>query len=636
MRRGGTLTLVLDRAELGPEPVHAAAVLGDGPCLVLDAMAWHVLDRTPAIGATLHVPERVIRRPEAIAGWSDALLEAWWAHARLDHDGWDLMRFVGVRHVRWARRLASVAVPLLEAIDRWRPARLRLLQPPGGDALDGGEGPGGGGALAGLAADLARGRGLDVAHEPAGPAEAGPPPDDGRGEPSRPPAANDAWAPGHVLLVGDGPERARHRGLVRRLRDEGDRAVLEVRRTAAAASTPAAADGVASVVDYAGPRPRVEPAGAEAARARLLDAVARLPAGHPGRVLAGPGLRPHVARLFGSYAAALAGNLTRWRAAIIARRPGAVVAGHPEIPLEVAARLGVPAVLLPHGTIMPDEVAYHRCLPPAVRIGATGPRQRDVLRAAGIAASRIRVTGVPGAEPLDPRPPAAPAARSAAPGAAAGAAPSLRILVPTAETWRPAAKGGGTAPSFLGERRALGRLADAAAEHGWTLRVRRHPRFDRDPAFYEAASARASVAFDESPSLAAAVHAADVVVVLGAPSSAILESIAIGRPVLLLAGPRRTGAWRRLGLDRLPHAADVTGLLDRLRELAADPAARAAAMSTCRRVLPSLLAPDAEAAAARLVLDAAAADTEPGNDQRRESVPGRSGSGHDVPPARAA
>ncbi len=589
----GTLTVILDRSELGSD--HAAAVASaaelpaDGPVLAFDPDAWVSL-RAAGVRQDILVASSFITDATRVEAVADRLLEFWRRHAEGSRRGWPLAELVGYRHVRWTRRLAMVAVPLINAIDAVRPARLRLLTLPGGHALDGDPEDRRTPVLAGLAADIAAARKVAVRLEPrplpgrgAMRPPAGEPAPDHDAERAAPPSVD-----GCVLIISDGPEGARDRVLAETIEEASGCRVLRV--------VPGSAVGHGLVGDlaYAGLRPPIAMPEADAATRRLQLAAAGLEPGDPARLLAGPGIRPHLAFLAGPYAAAIAGNLERWASAIQRHRPAAVVASYPGVPLEVAARIGVPAILLPHGPMMIGEDRYHRCLPEAVAIGAVGPRHHASLLADGIAAERVRITGVPRT--------AGPTSRTVdrRPG------DGFHILLPTGEAARPTQVGALPVVDFVREHAAIAAIATAAAQRGWTLHVRPHPRYDRDAAFYASAvgdTPGVTVVPASARPLGDALAMADVVLFTGAPSSALAEAAAAGRPVLRLTSAELADHAGRWGLEAIAREPDAAGLLGRLDALAADPAAWADAAAEATHHGRQLLAPAGEHAAAAFVLE---------------------------------
>lgn len=592
-----TLTIILDRAELGSDHASAVAAIAalpdDGPLLVFDPDAW--------VAAVEGAPRRVILPAPSMvrdAGrhevFADRLLEFWRCHAASDGDPWSMPDLVGYRHVRWTRRLALVAVPLIETLDEVRPTRVRLLSMPGGHGLDGPPEQRRTGVLAGVAANLAGA--ADIALELRPPAASTPA---SAGEPSAT-AADRAGAappsPGHVLIISDGPESGRDRSLAEAIASLSGRPVLRVVPDPGAGLRADASSGSAVMSDAAYAGPRVPRSGGEpdAAVARLQLAAAGLDPGDPARLFAGPGLTPHLRFLAGDYRDALRGNVDRWIAALEHHRPVAVVASYPGVPLEVAARLGIPSVLLPHGPMMIGEDRYHRCLPESVAIGAVGPRHRAALLADGIAADRVRVTGVPGtvSEPMRPRRP--------------GRGRGVHLLLPTGEAARPTQVGTLPVVDFAREHACIAGLAEAVTRRGWTLEVRPHPRYDRDAAYYDAALGRmsgVSVVPATRRRLADAVAEADAVVFTGAPSSALAEAASAGRPVFRLSQAELLEHAGRWGLEAEAGVADVATLIRRLEPLAADDGAWTAAAEQAVAVGRDLLAPGGDLVAAAFVLD---------------------------------
>jgi hypothetical protein len=159
------------------------------------------------------------------------------------------------------------------------------------------------------------------------------------------------------------------------------------------------------------------------------------------------------------------------------------------------------------------------------------------------------------------------------------------------------------------ERDALIAIARAAADHHWTIDLRHHPRYDRSPAFYAPVvdAAGPALAGDRAAPrpLADALAACDAVVLVGAPSSVIPVALLAGRPTVLLTGPSRVAVRRRWGLGGLPAFGRVADLIAALPDLVA--AARADGGAAARRAGGQLLAPGADAASVRMILEASKA-----------------------------
>ncbi len=562
----GELAVIFDRGEL--DRYEAGP---DAPALVFESEAHAGLI---ARGIDAITPESLIgpAARDTLRDLDRAALAFWGAQARVEHAGLNIFDLVPYRHARWIHRLLYPAFTLLRAIDEHRPAALRLLDTPSGHALDRPAGTRRMTALHALAAGIASMRDLTchVAPPLLGPTD----------EPATAPSAANGPArvpPGHVLMIGSGPDLRRHAAIARAWREIDDRPVIHVYQApdeAGLAALAGAGETALAERAYTGEAPEIGALAAGPARA-AFEGAARILAEPLRAVFANPGLAGHFDFLFGPYAHAMATNAARWRRAIGALRPGVVVSSYPTVALDVAAALGLPTLILPHGPMMTQQPEYHALLPASTSIAAVGRRHAELLIREGIAAERIHVTGVVGA----------PAARPAR-----GASPPVdppTLLIPTSDTSHPAALGMLPAVGFDREGEAMRELLSAACARGWRVVIRRHPRYDRDESYYRSLAPAGAGSFlrltdgANAPPFDEAVSQSSAVVLTGAPSSAIPEASGFGRPVYLLAQAAMffdPAAW---GLDAWPIFDSVTALTAELETLFADPARRARRASQC-------------------------------------------------------
>ena len=262
-----------------------------------------------------------------------------------------------------------------------------------------------------------------------------------------------------------------------------------------------------------------------------------------------PGLRAHRDFLCGAYARAMGQRVSEWRRVLSSGRIAGVVAAYPCPALDVAAELGVAAVLLPHGPMVTAEDGLYDTVPAGVRMGAIGEAHLGRLVARGAARGAVRLTGLPSAAGVT--------------GPSALETARLRdVLLLTAEPCRP--RDAGSLPR-VDPRREIAQLAavgEAARRRGWRLRLRRHPRYDRSVAFYQQVLGGGVVmtADDARPPLGEEVRSARVVVTVSGPSSAILEASRFGVPVVVGTGSWDFASPDAWGVAAWPIAADSEAL----------------------------------------------------------------------------
>ncbi len=512
--------------------------------LALDPDAWTMLTQAghPTI-TTDDLPgyNRSVRDNAASA------LDAWRQHARSMHDGVNIFDLVAYRHVRWITRLTAVITAVSSALEYTGATGVRLLEHPGGHALDIPSDQSRMTALHASAMAAATRRGLPTTIDPA-PVT---PPADIPAHPHDPAASADVPEV-HALFIADGPEIPRSFGIARALQR-----ATGLDHTLVSHTDPGPA--TLTIEQYAGPinmKFSGDPSDALAAFQSMVSALDTV----TSTLFTASELGDHHRFLFGAYANTVGANHTRWTVALEHHRPEVVVGSYPSIPLEAASRLGIPTILIPHGIMLTGADHYADRLHPRTMIGAAGSTHQERLIVRGVEPNRIRITGV-----------VTPASATAVTRSCA----TPTLLIPTTETTRPAHLGEPPCTSFTKEAQVIERLAIAMSDAGWDVRLRPHPRYDRERRFYENIAARVrsdrfSLCDPHTGTFQESVQQATAVAFVGAPTSAIAEAALFGRPVLLITEALDAGTLERWGLTAFEHAESVPAAANALESMRRD------------------------------------------------------------------
>jgi len=512
-------------------------------------------------------------------------------HAAVTESGFNLLHLIALRHQCWIHRAAWVRT-VNECVLRAR--RINRLMLPRADAerrphlLDLKPGESAMPAMQCLAASAAQRLGIEVIRLPE-PATSCALPVRSAAHPAH--GGGSVCPEGHVLLIGDAVDHPWRRQINQCIGAKRKSRMVVVTHDRAACAANGSVDYPAPMHqdDYAGPLQPVTLPGAESALDRFI-AGCREDGSQCASFFLDAGLQTHLAFLFSAYAHAVAANLRRWMRAMDMHRPAAVLAAYPCMAIEAAHAMGIPALLLPHASLMTGATGFYTRVPSRVRIGATGPKHAQMLARQGIGPERIVLTGGGAA-------PAAPPLSSSESGDAAGrpAGEVVRLLLPVTGPVCPARISRLPVSHFCAEARIVRALIAASSRRQWHIDIRMHPRFGSSAAFYRRLCSphdAVEVTDGSHESLESALHHAHAVVCIGGPSSVMLEAAASGRPVLIVEESLPKGTIAAWGLEDFMIVPDVAMLVREVEHLVRDPAAFARAAAAAQRAADAIMSRD--------------------------------------------
>jgi len=319
-------------------------------------------------------------------------------------------------------------------------------------------------------------------------------------------------------------------------------------------------------------------------------------------IFSNPHMDVHFDFMFGEYLRRMAWHVRAWPRLFEECRPQVLVANYAAPIVDIAAQLGIPTLVLPHGVMSLGDRAFPLALHEKAIIGVLSALHADNLMRWGISRARIRVTGDPAF------------GQELAPAARREQLPSLRlcdrqgscrrrILLLTGNLGLPSASSNLPETDWADAVRcveAIGRLA--VRRDDWEFTVKCHPRYDH-PLLYEHVnrglpSDRCLRVVTDEP-LDDLLHNRDVVVCVNVKSSAIFEASVSRRPVYLL---HQSMIWldrRAWEIDRWPQIARIDQLESELDAIFADPGLYGARVERTRRALQGCLGADPFAAVSR-------------------------------------
>ncbi|TWT41133.1 hypothetical protein RAS1_38260 [Phycisphaerae bacterium RAS1] len=596
-----TLTLLFDYDDY-------AALAGARP----DALARGVLAFDPDLHLRLvdegrpHITPWDVLRPadgQRLPRFEADVLAFWQRHALVDYRGFNLLAMAAYRHISCLSRLAWAAFVIRRALETTRAQCAIVANRAGGHGLDRPAAEPGMPLLFGLFHGMAEAAGLSVVE--LGGTDVSPvPAASATGKMPVPPehchrlGRLNAGVPRDrpfVLLHANGSDLLRQAPLIRALQDNDRCSVIQLYGTADAAALQQLSELGHTLLcerDAVGaPDPPEDLPGLRGARSRFDQACTTANA-DLGSIYANRRIASHFDFMFGVYARRLAWQVEAWTGFFSSRRPAAIVGNYHAPLLDVAARLGIPTLVLPHGLMLAGETRWFSSLSPGCTIGAISPAHRDKLRSAGVRSERIAVTGDPAGDELvhaTRRDTQTEIRRLESPNAAQNertvrarlGVPADRpaILLITSNLGSPSKVTRLPLTDWAAAARQFGEVAALAARHPeWTFCLRGHPRYDhprlRSQLLAGGASGIAALDLSRAP-LADAVAAADAIVVVNVVTSALMEASLWRRPVLLLCGAMpwyEPGEWLTAGW---PHVSSVVMLEEQLTAIVNDPRRRA-------------------------------------------------------------
>ncbi len=239
-----------------------------------------------------------------------------------------------------------------------------------------------------------------------------------------------------------------------------------------------------------------------------------------------PYMNIHFDFIYDIYIPRMVQHIQTWQGLFNSHRPSLIVANYHGPVIDVAASLNIPTIVFPHGVMIIGETRFYTSLPESTHIGALSEKHKGKLVSAGIAASRITVTGDPACQCIE---------QQQSPG---GRQSRNKILICTCITGLPSTTGYLPQANWAKAAADFQSLASLAARKPeWRFTIRCHPRWDHYR-LYEYVNEQ----LDDNPkiqvvtnsSLEEAVQDADIVVIPNVKSSALIEASFFSKPVIFL------------------------------------------------------------------------------------------------------
>lgn len=348
--------------------------------------------------------------------------------------------------------------------------------------------------------------------------------------------------------------------------------------------------------------------------ARLERAIAagRTGAGRePADVLDNPHLRFQLARIVAELQSAA--RIGEAFGALLQRvRPALCVLGHDAFAVErtlvrVARRHGVPTAALIHGGFRPRRI-YRDVTGEADRLLVWGPEDAEALTAAGVQPERIRVVGSILYDERYRRSPAPPGAAETARARAELGVPVDRPLVLALTATITKGLAAAARPTL--QRSCWRELSALAARRpDLTFAIKPHPSYDHFELYRRLArGGPANFLFLEDVPLATALAAAAATVLINSTTTAAMEGLLLGVPVVFWQAGLYSGnsddPLAAGGAEIVGSLGELESALDRLLR---DGAARAAAVAAGARATARILGDPVPPAIERLVAELTAA-----------------------------
>jgi hypothetical protein len=544
-----TFTVMLDQDDLTCLERERPAALND-LVLAFDP-DLHVRLKRRAIPHL--TPWDVVDRREraAVYDFESRVWRFWQTHAHALCQGIDLLDLVKYRHVVCFTRFAWAVYVIRRALESLRPAEVVVFDEPNGHGLDQPPDYRKMPMLFALLRGIAEQYGIPtrvLRRELAAGASSFEDRVARRSRRALPPVAPEQALAGrpYVLFSGNDFDLLRQLPLIRALREECDQTVVQLYKSGDARSVRLARQAghiIWHESQVAGDTPPPECTALAADARRTFDAARQDAPDELRAIFDNPYLGPHFDFIFGEYLRKMVGHVAVWQRFLTRYPPAMLITNYHTPVLDIACRLGVPALVLSHALINVGIDRWFQSLP-ACLVGAVSETHRAKLGAAGIPAERLCVTGDPSIDDLLARVRANDAVTSAAQAESLrkqlGLSPEQRVvLLCTANPWMPAKAHLVPQTDWADAVRcleALGRLA--ARKPQWAFVVKCHPRYDFADLYDSInrslpVNQRLRVVPDAS--LASLAQVADAIVLPNSLTSALVEASFWRKPVMILA-----------------------------------------------------------------------------------------------------
>ncbi len=310
-----------------------------------------------------------------------------------------------------------------------------------------------------------------------------------------------------------------------------------------------------------------------------------------------PYLDTHFEFIFGPYLERMAWHVANWQTFLSNHRPSLAVANYPVAILDVAAHMGIPTLMLPHGSMIIGETRLYKTLPTTTAIGAISPLHASRLQQAGLSSKRIYCTVVLHDSQEESRV-----------SSAADATPDphrKRILLCTCITALPSTTGYIPQANWaraVADFVAIGELAARRPE--WRFLVKCHPRWDHHALYRyinEHLPQQCKMEVLAANPMESCAALADAIVVPNVKSSAIVEASAFRKPVIFLDSAMSWYDHEQWGTTAWPRASSVGKLEEILDDIFSDEQEYERYVTATSEALVEFLGPDRDAAMQRTV-----------------------------------
>lgn len=522
----------------------------------------------------------------AIRRFEEDLWAFWKLHAHVWFEGIDALALALYRHATCLSRFAWTAGVIRLAIHRMRPSRLVTFEEPEGHGLEPPLGCNKMPVLFMLARGIAEQAGLAVhlieqRAQPGRPRWADPMAA-ASGEKPDPIDANEMTRKRPVVMFsGSGGDLVRQLPLIEKIIAEGAFTPVQVYRTATERQLASIRESRHlawhdSQLTHGAPAVTTFDF-IDRARDAFQEACRQCPPELAG-VFQNPYLRPHFDFVFGRYARTLAQHVLSWKHVFSQFRPDALVTNHGSPLSDVAVRMGIPGIVLPHGLSLTANPRAGTWMP-GFHVGAISPEHQGRLVHLGVPAEMVHLTGDPRVDEIlghidalsrrgfdqvrqDIRQRLGLGGRERV------------VLLATGRLAMHARAGQLPQIDWADTLRCMDRLTDVAARHGgWRWLIQPHPRFDH-PRLYERFDRSVPEGLRLIRGSGFTLHelalAGDAVVIFNIVTSALIEASFLPRPAMVLEQSIRWSNPQDSGMRAWPHFTSVEELEAELQSIFSD------------------------------------------------------------------